>query len=368
MQLHPMSMPMQFVHVPVPVPVHYDATAAAAAMGMFGALSTTAGAAAMPVMRVPVHMSSSNVALFDAMAQQPPPVQPQKSASPDRYTLAEAIPASVPSEPSQRQPATAESSEHGAGPYVCSNCHTTNTPLWRRTPDRLQVLCNACGLYYKTYHSHRPLRLRHRKSASAVHDLPAAPAALGKRDRSSSLSDLDHSQVAVAAKKPNLSPAASPCSAAAAAPPMHTCCNCATERTSLWRRLASVVKAYERKHPETVSCAQSAGEAWLCNACALYYKLHGLHRPLSLARRSGPVKRRRRWDAETGPCEPPTAVAVATPAPPTAPDAVPDKSNLVNAVLRVLEQEGGQDAVQTWLSGWEMRTECSSPPMALAGI
>ncbi|KAI8065932.1 hypothetical protein BC940DRAFT_334448 [Gongronella butleri] len=45
----------------------------------------------------------------------------------------------------------------------CSNCHVTSTPLWRRTPDRVHFLCNACGLYYKQYGSHRPLHVRQKQ-------------------------------------------------------------------------------------------------------------------------------------------------------------------------------------------------------------
>lgn len=35
----------------------------------------------------------------------------------------------------------------GDGSTICTNCHTTNTPLWRRDPEG-QPLCNACGLFY----------------------------------------------------------------------------------------------------------------------------------------------------------------------------------------------------------------------------
>ncbi|KAI9485578.1 MAG: hypothetical protein EXX96DRAFT_545669 [Benjaminiella poitrasii] len=46
----------------------------------------------------------------------------------------------------------------------CFNCKATTTPLWRRTPDRSQMLCNACGLYYKQYNQHRPLYVQHKTS------------------------------------------------------------------------------------------------------------------------------------------------------------------------------------------------------------
>ncbi|KAI9311938.1 hypothetical protein BX666DRAFT_1991065 [Dichotomocladium elegans] len=41
----------------------------------------------------------------------------------------------------------------------CYNCKVTRTPLWRRTPDRAHTLCNACGLYFKQYNRHRPVRI-----------------------------------------------------------------------------------------------------------------------------------------------------------------------------------------------------------------
>jgi GATA-binding protein len=44
-------------------------------------------------------------------------------------------------------------------PTMCTNCQTTNTPLWRRDPEG-QPLCNACGLFYKLHGVVRPLSLK----------------------------------------------------------------------------------------------------------------------------------------------------------------------------------------------------------------
>ncbi|KAJ1812388.1 GATA type transcriptional activator of nitrogen-regulated proteins [Coemansia sp. RSA 2598] len=57
------------------------------------------------------------------------------------------------------------------GPMKCINCGTTKTPLWRRDP-RNKPICNACGLYLKSYGKMRPLSLkRAQKHADAA--LPA---------------------------------------------------------------------------------------------------------------------------------------------------------------------------------------------------
>ncbi|OAQ24161.1 glucocorticoid receptor-like (DNA-binding domain) [Linnemannia elongata AG-77] len=42
---------------------------------------------------------------------------------------------------------------------MCTNCRTTLTPLWRKD-DAGEILCNACGLYYKLHHIHRPISLK----------------------------------------------------------------------------------------------------------------------------------------------------------------------------------------------------------------
>ena len=39
---------------------------------------------------------------------------------------------------------------------VCSNCGCTSTPSWRRCPNGKQLLCNACGLYQKLHNKPRP--------------------------------------------------------------------------------------------------------------------------------------------------------------------------------------------------------------------
>lgn len=46
-----------------------------------------------------------------------------------------------------------------------SNCRTTSTPLWRRSPEG-ETICNACGLYLKARNTARPSNLKRPHSTS----------------------------------------------------------------------------------------------------------------------------------------------------------------------------------------------------------
>lgn len=42
---------------------------------------------------------------------------------------------------------------------ACSNCGTRTTTIWRRNPLG-EMVCNACGLYYKLHNVNRPATMR----------------------------------------------------------------------------------------------------------------------------------------------------------------------------------------------------------------
>lgn len=111
---------------------------------------------------------------------------------------------------------------------ACGNCGTTSTPLWRKPPPDIsfQRICNACGLYYKSRGKMRPAKLAYRNNSSMGSTRP---------HESSS-----------------------------------RCFNCHTRQTPLWRR-------------------DAVGRS-ICNACGLYLKNNGKHRPVNLGK-SGIHKR-----------------------------------------------------------------------------
>lgn len=70
-----------------------------------------------------------------------------------------------------------------------SNCRTTSTPLWRRSPTG-STICNACGLYYKARNTSRPTNLKRPPSTSLSG--PGSDIDAGDHQRSLSPSAIDN--------------------------------------------------------------------------------------------------------------------------------------------------------------------------------
>ncbi|CAK5276492.1 unnamed protein product [Mycena citricolor] len=119
----------------------------------------------------------------------------------------------------------------------CSNCGATRTPLWRRGLND-ELNCNACGLYCKLHKRPRPKTMRSAGTSEGR----------GQSARSE--------VVDVVAQ----------------------CYNCHTTATPLWRK-------------------DDEGKT-VCNACGLYYKLHGSARPISM--KNDVIRKRSRHDARRG--------------------------------------------------------------------
>ncbi|KAJ3872815.1 hypothetical protein F5879DRAFT_808419, partial [Lentinula edodes] len=118
----------------------------------------------------------------------------------------------------------------------CSNCGATHTPLWRRGLND-ELNCNACGLYCKLHGG----------------EGGRGGGAGGGGSFGSGIGGGGRETVEVMAQ----------------------CYNCHTTATPLWRK-------------------DDEGKT-VCNACGLYYKLHGSARPISM--KSDVIRKRSRHDA-----------------------------------------------------------------------
>lgn len=145
---------------------------------------------------------------------------------------------------------------------VCANCGTTTTPLWRRGPNG-DTICNACGLYFKARNQYRPTNIRRNNHKKPENDCEGSAVSNGSCPGDGHCNGTGGSASCAGCPAFNQHQAGKQ---------TLICANCRTTTTPLWRR-------------------DESGNT-ICNACGLYYKLHNMHRPVSMKR--SVIKRRRR--------------------------------------------------------------------------
>ncbi|ERS96751.1 hypothetical protein HMPREF1624_06960 [Sporothrix schenckii ATCC 58251] len=239
----------------------------------------------------------------------------------------------------------------GLSGQVCSNCGITRTPLWRRSPQGA-IICNACGLYQKARNTARPSYLkrppttgpsaggsggsRGRKNADAVPISPQSVSQLQSATPGATYVAADqlssgtcpgggHCNGTGGAEGCSGCPAYNnrmskianitvvPVDGSKSVPPEHTGCGSgktaatgdASDRAGSLDPAAPIDMTNLQSQVSTViiacqNCSTTITPLWrrdengrtICNACGLYYKLHGVHRPTFM--KKSVIKRRKR--------------------------------------------------------------------------
>ncbi|RAH44482.1 siderophore transcription factor SreA [Aspergillus brunneoviolaceus CBS 621.78] len=263
----------------------------------------------------------------DDASRRPEGPVPQSSYDPERSlpsvkSLSEVPPSHLPLE-KQSPKSQKDAAVFG---HSCSNCGTKSTPLWRRSPTGAMI-CNACGLYLKARNVARPTK-RNRVQTSAEPGQLPQPQQQQLPIPPQHETHAPHTEGGCHGSKGSC-PGGGSCNGTGGAegcdgcpaynnrvykstargtvpvhawnraptvesekpPPLQepldtpgkttttgegnmlvSCQNCGTTVTPLWRR-------DENGHP-------------ICNACGLYFKLHGCYRPTTMKKTI--IKRRKR--------------------------------------------------------------------------